>query len=686
MRLKQLLTGLPVRCGAVLFVLVLSTCARERPLAPQPVPEPLVHEPWEDREAEELALGLSKDVVAPRPLYERVKDDLSRIRGQWGDSIPFVREMRYYFPVETSRILVRAQDSVRSLILSGRYRDFDSLNSLFGFASASEAYAGLLQLRFSSRLNSCYLVPLYDRLPGLCEVTVDFRISSNGDAVYASRRGDSILYVFQEGIGYPFPRPGTQYAFRAWSGGVAFIGKKPARADTTGQPHWWQEVNECVADPGPCDRSQMYRRIDWLPPARITDLRVLEPQLGRRAEVLFTTPGNDGVEGSCADVKLAAAFVPLTDDNWNTAPYLRRSLGGGPGDDERVVSIDGLSGTETSYVALRGVDCRGNWAGVSNNIRLVNRWLEGWTAYGANDSPLPSDKITSLRMAPDGALWIGTPAGIASLQHGDWSVYTTTNSGIADNRINVVDIDSRGTLWIGTPEGLSSFDGVQWTSFTPPSGAFPSTTITCLSAGPDDAVWCGLSGALGRFAGGIWTRYEPQAGGLRGASIMAVLADTQGAIWVGTNAGLNRFDGTNWTLYDPTNSAIGGPYVQSIYEDDNGAIFCGSYNGAISRFSQGVWTVTTGSLQLGAASYARAGSAMWVGSTGLSNKGLWRYDGSWTSYTSVVTRLESDAISALATEGDHVLWIGTDGGGLYRWDLEAADLSGAKENTPSEIP
>jgi hypothetical protein len=680
-------TARVITTGVLIFgAAVLLSCTRERPLAPKPVVGPQLHERWEDQEAEELALWLSGDVIAPRLLYDRVKSDLAQIRAKWGDSLPVLRDIHYLFPAETGWLTVEVQDTTKKLILSGQYHDFDGLNNLYGLSSVEQPQysSRFLTFHFTGRLNPCYLAPLYDSLSGFCFVGLNGRFTFSGQSIRACRDGDSILYIFEESYcgGFFGCKPYRYFVFRSLPGNLLFVGQQLDHADSTSRPDWWPAVVGCLNDEGFCASDRMHQRIDWLPPARVTDLRVLEPQVGQAAKVVFTTPGDDGIEGSCAEITLAASYVPLTDSNWNSAPYLTQRLGGGPGDEERVAALTALSGTEASYVAVRAADCRNNWSPVSDNVRLENRWLGGWTSYRTNNSSLPNDRITSLRMAPDGRLWVGTQSGLATLKDGAWTIYTSSNSGIAGDWINGIDGDSHGVIWIGTADGLSSYDGMQWASYEPPSGAIPSKTISHLSAGADGAIWCGLSGALGKFAHGSWNRYEPQAGGLSGSAIMAVIADDNGAVWVGTNSGLNRFDGAGWSLYNPTDIGIGGRSVQSIFQDHTGAIWCGSYNGQISRLATDSWVIVSDDGKLPTSSYAELGDVIWIGT----RQWLWRYDGSWQPFSAAITALQSDNITALAAEGDHVLWIGTGDAGLYRWDLKAAGLAGTMAQAAVSIP
>jgi hypothetical protein len=87
--------------------------------------------PRADAEAEEAALWLSGSLVAPEDLYIALLRDLSRIREQYGDSIPQLREVRYTPWEATNKISIKLLPEAYDQYTRGAYYDLDSLNALF---------------------------------------------------------------------------------------------------------------------------------------------------------------------------------------------------------------------------------------------------------------------------------------------------------------------------------------------------------------------------------------------------------------------------------------------------------------------------------------------------------------------------------------------------------------------------
>jgi hypothetical protein len=81
-----------------------------------------------------------------------------------------------------------------------------------------------------------------------------------------------------------------------------------------------------------------------------------------------------------------------------------------------------------------------------------------WSVFDTENSDLPSNFVLSiLAPGPDGALWVGTSAGLARLDaKGHWQTYTegSTNGGLPSDIVNALVPAPDGALWVGTSGGL----------------------------------------------------------------------------------------------------------------------------------------------------------------------------------------------------------------------------------------
>ena len=67
---------------------------------------------------------------------------------------------------------------------------------------------------------------------------------------------------------------------------------------------------------------------------------------------------------------------------------------------------------------------------------------------------LPPETITTLAIAPDGTIWLGTTDGAAIFTGGQWQWLTTAN-GLASNHVTHIAFADDGAIWFGTPGGVS---------------------------------------------------------------------------------------------------------------------------------------------------------------------------------------------------------------------------------------
>jgi len=151
---------------------------------------------------------------------------------------------------------------------------------------------------------------------------------------------------------------------------------------------------------------------------------------------------------------------------------------------------------------------------------------------------------SSLAFGPDGTLWalIGTgevgTGGVASFDGSTWTRYTDPNGSLQEG--GSIKVAPDGTVWVGTTGAVARFDGNTWTRFTTADG-LPSSEYLAVSIGTDGSVWAVdvSGGAVARFDGASWTLFADM-GGIGGA------VHAKGTLWrpaIGTDGGIVGFDG-----------------------------------------------------------------------------------------------------------------------------------------------
>jgi ligand-binding sensor domain-containing protein len=123
---------------------------------------------------------------------------------------------------------------------------------------------------------------------------------------------------------------------------------------------------------------------------------------------------------------------------------------------------------------------------------------------------MPSDKVYSICITPDGTQWYGTNNGVArhtgtkTLEN--WTVFNT-NNGLVDNFVQAIAIDITGKMWFGTKGGVSVFDGTAWTSYSIKEGLH-SNNILCITSDKNGILWLGTDNGVMSYNNGEFACYR----------------------------------------------------------------------------------------------------------------------------------------------------------------------------------
>ena len=123
---------------------------------------------------------------------------------------------------------------------------------------------------------------------------------------------------------------------------------------------------------------------------------------------------------------------------------------------------------------------------------------------------LPSDKIYSIYIAPDGSKWFGTDMGVArhignnSLD--GWTAFTPEN-GLINNFVQAITSDREGKIWFGTQGGISTFNGTEWTSYKEEDG-LSSNNVLCIVIDKNDVIWIGTDDGVTSIEKGKFANYK----------------------------------------------------------------------------------------------------------------------------------------------------------------------------------
>ena len=247
----------------------------------------------------------------------------------------------------------------------------------------------------------------------------------------------------------------------------------------------------------------------------------------------------------------------------------------------------------------------------------------------------------------------------------------TRQNGLPVNGINAIAQTRDGYLWLGTAAGLVRFDGTEfkmvdlaWVS------PHRNTLVTSLAAARAGGLWVGLQdSAFGFYDGQSFSFRGKDSWGGVSLNVRSIIESKDGSLWIGAQDHLAKL--TPAGIFEEIVSSSSNGYVNlmSGCEDSEGRIWVGGaadaspessgvhywQAGKFTKLPDPVLDTTT------VLSVAGDGNGqIWVGTV----QGLYCYDSNLLRKAIPPLREE---IRALLVDRHDVLWIGTAGRGLGRY-------------------
>lgn len=310
------------------------------------------------------------------------------------------------------------------------------------------------------------------------------------------------------------------------------------------------------------------------------------------------------------------------------------------------------------------------WIGTyGGGLNILDPLKETFTHYRHQDrvpGSLNHDYILSIYKDNTDVLWIGTLKGINKFNLERLQFFRLERdagylNSLNDNDIRAIHEDSSGILWIGTYNGgLNKLDRksgriTHYTNNPRAANSISENRIFTIFKDSSGVLW------VGSFGGGLisldektgrFTHYRndpSDPGSLSSDKVRAIYEDSRRRLWIATiGGGLDRFDREKKTFnhyrHNPDNPfSISNDKVFVVREDRDGMIWIGTIGSGLDKFDPGKEVFTH-----------------------------YPYDPNNSNSLSC-DRVFSIHIQEKMDEGAEgiILWIGTDGGGLNRFDTRA---------------
>lgn len=167
-----------------------------------------------------------------------------------------------------------------------------------------------------------------------------------------------------------------------------------------------------------------------------------------------------------------------------------------------------------------------------------------WQSYDVEGFKGEDNRIASLFIDNDGALWIGTDGnGLFHVVNGKVDHFGLAE-GLSGASVWSIFSDREGSIWVATSGGIDRFHRLKVTSFTQQQGMVSDSAVSVASKS-DGTVVVGLIGGLNFIRPTGITSIRPGKD-LPGKMVQQLLVDHKGTLWIGNDDQLgtvveNRF-------------------------------------------------------------------------------------------------------------------------------------------------
>ncbi len=283
---------------------------------------------------------------------------------------------------------------------------------------------------------------------------------------------------------------------------------------------------------------------------------------------------------------------------------------------------------------------------------------------------IPQSQVLSIFQDIKGNMWFGTNSGGVGKFDGNKFTTISENDGLVNNVVYSIIDNAKHEILFGTSKGLSIYNGNTFTNFSEKRGLKNSYIFKLLK--DETKVWIGTAEGIFIYENNIITHFNSDSI-LNNSSIYTIFIDASKNIWFGTMQNGVVFYNSKTKAFKHFNSHNGlmWDFIFSINQKSNGEILIGTQKGLNSIDSKFVIKEVDEIPSNRNISYScilsNTGSEFYFGTQ---SEGILKYNFDTKMVSAkynLSNGLTNNPIQCLFKDRENNLWIGTDGGGVYKY-------------------
>jgi signal transduction histidine kinase/ligand-binding sensor domain-containing protein/CheY-like chemotaxis protein len=306
------------------------------------------------------------------------------------------------------------------------------------------------------------------------------------------------------------------------------------------------------------------------------------------------------------------------------------------------------------------------WIGTGNEG--VYRWNGKYLVQFTRAQGLPHAPVDALYEDRRGRHWLGTFGGGVCRLEGKAFECLTSKQGLQSDNVHALYEDLEGSMWVGLlTHGVEQLRDGKVVTYGPSMG-LDIPAVMGIYQGRDESLWLATVEGLRQLKNGkIISHQNPQGPGAN--NTFTIAGDLQGNIWVGAREfGVNKLENGRFIHYNEKNGVPPGN-VYKLFCDRSGNIWIGTEGGLV-RYRHGQFHAYTEADGLPSriidSIFEDSQDRLWIATAA----GLGYFQTGQFHRVELPRSFEEKkpTIIRIYEDSAHVLWMGTWGTGLIRYE------------------